>query len=273
MAAERVRMWRPIDEGRVLLMEGMTTDYAIEPRGEYVFGIVAHRPMRAQRGSERRLVRPGELVAWGPSSAHRGTALDGEPWASRLMVVELASLESLANDLEGELLADVAFPEPVVSDPELAARFVELHAALDAPASRLERDELLAEWLRALISRPAAVRAAGARPGSRDDRAFRAACAYLADRPERNVGLQELADAAGMGKFRLIRLFRDRTGLPPHAFQIAHRVRAARRLLEAGRPIAETARATGFVDQSHLHRQFQRSLGLTPGAYRARFEQ
>ena len=76
---------------------------------------------------------------------------------------------------------------------------------------------------------------------------------------------------AGVGKFRLIWLFRERTGLPPHAPQIAHRIRAARRLLEAGEPIAETAFATGFADQSHLHREFQRSLGLTPARYQQRF--
>ena len=33
-------MWRPADEDRILLMAGHTTRYAIEPRGEYVFGIV-----------------------------------------------------------------------------------------------------------------------------------------------------------------------------------------------------------------------------------------
>jgi AraC-like DNA-binding protein len=69
-----------------------------------------------------------------------------------------------------------------------------------------------------------------------------------------------------------VRLFRERTGLPPHALQVAHRVRAARRLLEAGETIAETAAATGFADQSHLHRHFQRSLGLTPGEYQTRFD-
>ena len=42
-------------------------------------------------------------------------------------------------------------------------------------------------------------------------------------------------------------------------------------MLEAGRPIAETAIATGFADQSHLHRHFERSLGLTPGAYQRCF--
>jgi AraC-like DNA-binding protein len=191
-------------------------------------------------------------------------------WTSRLMAVEVADLTDLASDGESDPLTDIAFPEPVLSDPQLAAGFVRLHTALDTPTSRLEQDERLAEWLRSLIERSSAVRVPRPPQTPRDDRAFRLACDYLADRPERNVGLDELATAAGIGKFRLIRLFRERTGLPPHALQVAHRVRAARRLLESGQPIAEAAAATGFADQSHLHRHFQRSLGVTPGEYRRR---
>src|SRR6266568_8119562 len=113
---------------------------------------------------------------------------------------------------------------------------------------------------RALPSRPPA--AIAALP--HDDKALRLAQDYLADRPERNISLDELAIAAGIGKFRLIRLIRQRTGLPPHALQLAHRIRSARRMLEAGQTITEAATATGFADQSHLHRHFQRSLGVTP---------
>jgi AraC-like DNA-binding protein len=271
MATERVRMWRPADEDRVLLMAGQTTHYAIEPRGEYVFGVVAGQPMRSRRGRERRLVRPGQLVAWDPSNPHAGTAVDGQPWSSRLMVIEVADLAALAGDQESNLLADVAFPEPVLSDPELTSSFQQLHTALETNVTRLERDERLTEWLRALIEGFSTERSPRAPLSPRDDRALRVACDYLGDRPERNVGLDELAAAAGIGKFRLIRLFRERTGLPPHALQVAHRVRAARRLLEGGETIAETAAATGFADQSHLHRHFQRSLGLTPGEYQKRF--
>jgi AraC-like DNA-binding protein len=140
---------------------------------------------------------------------------------------------------------------------------VRLHTALESLATRLERDEQLAEWLRALIGRFSTMRPRRSPPSYADDRALRWACDYLGDRPERNVGLDELAAVAGIGKFRLIRLIRERTGLPPHALQVAQRVRAARRLLEAGQTIAATAAATGFADQSHLHRHFQRSLGMT----------
>src|SRR4051794_13370209 len=228
--------------------------------------------MRSRRGRERQLVRPGQLVAWDPSGPHAGAAVDGRPWSSRLMIVEVGDLTALAGDDETALLVDVAFANPVLSDPELTRSFLRLHTSLETSVTRLERDQRLTHWLRALIERFSTARPSRAPVNPRDDRAFRLACDYLGDHPERNVGLEELAAQAGIGKFRLIRVFRERTGLPPHALQVAHRIRAARRLLEAGETIAETAAATGFADQSHLHRHFQRSLGLTPGEYQARFK-
>src|SRR3954467_2669407 len=260
--AERVRMWRAAGEDRVLLMVGQTSRYAIEPRAEYVFGIVSGAPMRARRGRRTYLVRPGELVAWDPSARHSGWAPDGRPWRSRLMVVEAADLQALASDTEIDPLSDIVFPDPVRSDPGLASRFVRMHRGLESSSTRLERDERLAEWLHEVIERASPARRARSLRTPRDDRALRLASEYMAENPERNVGLDELAAVAGIGKFRLVRLFRERTGLPPHAWQIAHRVRRARRLLEAGTSIAETAATTGFADQSHLHRHFRRSLGL-----------
>jgi AraC-like DNA-binding protein len=271
MATEQVRIWRAAGEQRVLLMAGRTTSYAIEPRGEYVFGIVEARAMRSRRGRERRVVQPGQLVAWDPSSAHAGASAAREPWSSRLLIVETAGLASLAADREQELPSDVAFPEPVFSDGELARSFLAMHRALESDATRLERDERLTGWLRALVERCSTTRPTRAELGGRDARALGLARDYLADRLDRNVGLDELATAAGIGKFRLVRLVRERTGLPPHALQLAYRLQAARRRLEAGAPIAETAIATGFADQSHLHRHFERSLGITPGAYQRCF--
>jgi AraC-like DNA-binding protein len=273
MASEQVRVWRPAGVERILLMAGRTASYALEPRGEYVFGIVEAQPMRSRRGRERRVVQPGQVVAWDPSAAHSGSAAAAEPWSSRLMIVESAGLAGLAGDREDAELPEVAFPEPVVSDPELARSFVRMHLSLDSYATRLERDERLGGWLRALVGRCSTVRARPAPLVARDERALRLARDYLTDRLDRNVGLDELAAAAGIGKFRLIRLVRERTGLPPHALQLAYRLQAARRRLEAGESIAATAMATGFSDQSHLHRHFVRSLGLAPGAYQRCFVQ
>ena len=260
-------MWRAAG---VLCMAGHTDRYAVAPRGEYVFGVVAAAPMLSRRGRQRRLVQPGSLLAWDPSQPHAGAAVDG-PWTSQLIIVETADLATLANDTESAPLADVAFPEAVLSDRGLTRDFLLMHAALQMPATRLECEHRLAQWLRLVAERHSADPSEGAPLRLRDDRALRLACDYLADHYSRNIGLDELAEVAGVGKFRLIRLFRERTGLPPHTLLIAHRVRQARRLLEAGTPIATVAAAIGFADQSHLHRHFRRSLGMSPGAYRRQF--
>ena len=273
MGVEPVRMWRPADHQQLLLMAGQTTEYTVQPTDEYVFGVVDRAPMISQRGHERRTVCPGQLVAWDPSQRHTGTAVDDRPWTARLMVVRAADLSLLAGDPDVDRLSsDVGFREPVVSEPGLVRGFRIMHAALAGPTTRLAHDELVAQWLRAVISRVGSPgRSKRARPRRRDDRALRIALDYLAQHPERNVGLDELATVAGVGRFHLIDAFRDGTGLAPHAFQIAHRIRTARRLLESGATITETAVATGFADQSHLHRHFRRSLGMTPGEYQRRF--
>lgn len=270
MPTEQVRIWRPRDEDRLLLMKGRTTRYSLKPRGEYVFGIVAEQPMLARRGRDKWFVQPGQLVAWDPSEAHHGVAIGDRPWAARLMVVGLTDLDALARDAESDGLSDIEFPEPVVSDRDLAVRFRRLHAMLESTSIRLEADDRLAEWLRDLIEHHASRRTPERPPTEHDDGALRQALEYLAEHFARNVSLDELAEAVGMGKFRLVRVFRQRTGLAPHQFQIAHRIRKARRLLEQGETIAATAAATGFADQSHLHRHFQASIGWTPRQYQRR---
>jgi hypothetical protein len=72
----------------------------------------------------------------------------------------------------------------------------------DQEALADELDQRIAEWLRALIQRSSAVRSRRSSLSHRDDRALRLARDYPGDRPERNVGLDELAAAAGIGKFR-----------------------------------------------------------------------
>jgi hypothetical protein len=201
-------MWRPAEH--VLLLAGRTTGYAISPRGEYVFGVVAGQPMHATRGREHHVVRPGQLVAWDPSSAHSGES--DKPWSARLMIVE------------ADLVPNTVFPAPVLTDPLLAKAFIRMHRLLEGPATQLERDSALTTWLHTIVTRYSTTRAA---PTSVGDNEFRLACDYLAENAEQPITLDELAAVAGTGKFRLLKLFRDRTGLPPHALQIAHRIRRA----------------------------------------------
>jgi AraC-like DNA-binding protein len=254
-------------------MDGVVSFHAAEPRGEYMIGVIGQRPMCIVRGGQRHVLGPGRLAVLDPSMPHRGVPAAGGPWRCCLLVMELPDVTALASDPDLGQAVPPMFRDPVPQDPLLARRFMALHQVLTGPGSRLERQSALAAWW------GDAARWSTRGP-SRDGRAHRAGTAALrralsliADAPAADVSLADLAAAAGLSQYRLVRAFREQFGMPPHAFQVAQRVSRARRLLEAGASAADAAAKAGFFDQSHLHRHFRRRLGLTPAAYAAAFGQ
>jgi AraC-like DNA-binding protein len=87
------------------------------------------------------------------------------------------------------------------------------------------------------------------------------------DDPAAALTLVQLANEVGLSRYQLIRGFARELGLTPHAYVLQRRIALARRLIRAGRPLAEAALAAGFCDQSHLNRCFIRQLGVTPSRY------
>jgi AraC-like DNA-binding protein len=81
------------------------------------------------------------------------------------------------------------------------------------------------------------------------------------------VTLRDLARQTGLSPSHLCRVFRQGTGMTPHAYQLQIRVRRAKTLLLAGCPIAQAATEAGFWDQAHLTRHFKRTIGVSPGRY------
>ena len=98
-------------------------------------------------------------------------------------------------------------------------------------------------------------------------RAVVRASEFIHDNYARGLRLADIAAAAHLSPFHLIRLFGKSTGVTPHQYLIQVRVNMARSLLSAGADagsLADVAAAVGFADQSHLTRHFKRVLGLTP---------
>jgi AraC family transcriptional regulator len=83
------------------------------------------------------------------------------------------------------------------------------------------------------------------------------------------LSLDELAAAAGAGRFHFLRLFKNSFGMTPYQFVIDQRIAAARQLLEkTSRPLVDVAAATGFSSQSHMSTAMKRHTGLSPGHWR-----
>jgi AraC-like DNA-binding protein len=154
---------------------------------------------------------------------------------------------------------------PAWRDRELRAAVSALHDRLVAP-DRLDvesRLALIAERLEShLRARPPA------RPGPEPGIAGRLK-AYLDERVTTGVTLGEAATVLDRSVPHLVRSFRHTYRISPYAYVVGVRVERARKMLLAGRPIADVAAATGFTDQSHLTRHFRRHVATSPGRYAA----
>jgi len=245
-------------------MSGTTNAYAVDPVGEYVVGVVIAGAMRVRRGRERFVFGTGDICTWDPSAAHSGTPHACTGWQARLLILESPALERIVHGPQ-PLPTDLCFSRPLIRDRRLAQRFVELHRGLETPSWSLEREGLLADWLHDVSD--GRQNLDDRRRSVRRDPALRRACQFLHDELAANVTLAELEGAAGVSSHRLSRMFRAAYDMPPHRFQLAHRIRTARQMLERGVAISEVAQATGFFDQSHLHRHFRRTLGMTPARH------
>ncbi|HEV2513229.1 AraC family transcriptional regulator [Bosea sp. (in: a-proteobacteria)] len=94
--------------------------------------------------------------------------------------------------------------------------------------------------------------------------------AFIAERLDEDVPLDELADAFGLSRRQATRLFRQFTGMSIGDYRNGQRIETARRLLaDTTLPIGEIAWRTGFDSGSALARAMRRTLGEAPGALRA----
>jgi AraC-like DNA-binding protein len=85
--------------------------------------------------------------------------------------------------------------------------------------------------------------------------------------------LKELSKIAGLSRYHLLRSFRSRFGLPPHAYQMQLRVLHAKEFLFAGMAAKDAAQEAGFCDQAHLTHALRRSTGVTPGCMQIHIQQ
>jgi AraC-like DNA-binding protein len=83
------------------------------------------------------------------------------------------------------------------------------------------------------------------------------------------VRVDGLADEVGWSRQRLWSRFRSQLGITPKRAAGLVRFDHAAHLLAAGHPAASVATQSGYVDQSHLHREVKAFAGLTPMAIAA----
>jgi AraC-like DNA-binding protein len=264
---ERARHWRYEELPGVDLLRARYVEkrFVRHTHEEFVIAAISSGVEVFHHGGSDQYAGSGALALVNPDTPHTGRAGVPEGWRYGAVYPSPDLVADIAADTTA-LRGTPGFVSPVLHDPYAAGLVHEVLRAAEE-GNPLAADTLLRVAVTRLLRRNGGtlprrtVRTAGARLAAR-------ARAVLEERMAEPPSLDRLAAELGTGPFALLRAFREAYGMPPHTWLTDARVRAARRLLDAGVPPAEAAVAVGFTDQPHLGRHFTRIVGVPPGAYR-----
>jgi AraC-like DNA-binding protein len=214
-------------------------------------------------------VTPSTLFVSNPEERQSARMGDSTRWLYRSIYLTLPAMGFIARDLGID--AAPCFARGLIDDAGLIDRFARMHRALEADSDGLSDGlsdgflgrELMIDAFGTLFQRHGS-------GGGRVERAPRdrgvagRVIELMRARYQENLGLEELAGAAGLTNFQLIALFKRTVGLTPHAYLVHLRLNAACCCLKRGHTLAESALMAGFCDQSALTRHFKRCYGITP---------
>jgi len=84
----------------------------------------------------------------------------------------------------------------------------------------------------------------------------------------RRITTKEIAGSVELSDSHFRKGFKSVTGVTPHSWLLSARIGEAQKLLREGVvPLSEIASITGFGDQSHFSRTFQKNCGVSPRAW------
>lgn len=211
---------------------------------------------------------PGKVFLLEPGDIHDGEAPTEDGFTYRMLYLDPQWLERELSTLfeNAPFNSQLSFAHTLATDPQLAQATSLAFQALHGSELKIVRQTALDGLLERLTSH------LHWRTRYREDPRLpleaQKAREYLHANAHLDIGLDQLAVASGVDRFRLTRAFKAAYGLAPHAYLVQLRLSKARRMLASGLQPAVVAMELGFADQSHLGRWFVRVYGLTPAMYR-----
>ena len=218
----------------------------------------------------RHLSTPGKVFMLEPGEIHDGHAPTEEGFTYSMLYLDPHWLERELHALFEHAPANSqpGFADTLSQDPRLATAIFQAFHALHEGDLRIVRQSAIDTLLGALTGHLDWRKRQAFDP--RLPWVAQVARDYLHAHVYEDIGLDDLATACGVDRFRLTRAFKAAFGLAPHAYLIQLRLAKARQLLARGESPAQVASALGFADQSHMGRGFRRAYQLTPADYRKR---
>ncbi|WP_447884728.1 AraC family transcriptional regulator [Serratia fonticola] len=245
---------RAVEDGRKLC-------YALHSHEFFCIGTITAGTSTYVNGEQHLQVKTGDVVIINPQQAHGCNPIGDQRWAYTMFYIDQHWLATLQQDPTAGF---IPFKQIISQDKALFSGLNQLYGVLTDPlCCHLEKQIALVDYFSNLPQ------LLGESPISQQDMTpkLEMAAAFIRTHCTQSLTLEAICQASGLSPSYLIRAFKKRYGMTPHAYLVNQRVQHGQRLLKQGFSIAAAANESGFADQAHFQRTFKQLLAATPGQY------
>lgn len=248
-------------------LEGIVQPFPNHFHEYYVIGYMVSGERYLSCKSKEYTLHKEDIVLFNPEDNHTCAQSGSEPLHYLGLNISKTVMQRLVHEIKGvEGLPH--FCQTVIFDKEVASYLQPLHECIMNGSGEFEKDELLFFMISLLLQRysqPFEEITTDCR------KEIENACQLIEEHFAEPISLEMLCNCAGLSKSALLRAFTKSKGMTPYRYLQTVRVGAAKKLLEQGNSLIDTALRTGFSDQSHFSKFFSMFIGIAPGVYREIF--
>jgi AraC-like DNA-binding protein len=245
-------------EGITALSASITNfTYKKHSHQEYAIGVTLRGIQQYNLDGSLQLSYQNGVMLFNPEQAHDGMAHDHE-----------AGLDYVMLYIEPKLLLEVMekkdivrFSTPIVYDDRLEQRILSLSNAILSEKDETLCSELLVSLTDSLMQTDLST------DNKKDNALIRKAKDMIHSNLENVLKLDEICKELNLSKFQFIRFFNAHTGISPYQYFLNCKIERAKQLLVKNRDIYSVVTECGFVDLSHLNKNFKSVYGTTAFEY------
>ena len=262
--------WRdealPFIEAR-LVQDGRKVCYAKHAHDTFSIGAIMGGRSTYLNRTVRQRIGMGAVVVINPEDVHACNPIDDDAWSYVMLYVDAPWLTEIQRECGARRGRGFdRFSTTMTTRSDLYGGLNRLYRTLtDAHADTLQKESAARIFfgeVQLVLGGTAPV------PDRTSNPKLARAAEYIRENFERSLKLDEICAAADLSPSYLIRSFKQRYGMTPHAYLVNCRIEYSRSELKRGRAIADVAADAGFADQAHLQRAFRQFTATTPRLYR-----
>jgi AraC-like DNA-binding protein len=250
--------------GEIEVLQGSFTSRSFKPHFHDTYALILVESGIADYSYKKNeyVVNPNRLLVLNPYEVHTGKSLGEGIWNFRSMYIPQDIVTSNYNSDQSK---SPQFINRIVDDANFLRRYQILHEKLLTAEITIDEQSELTLLLNDLSQ------LAGLDVKYQKQDKYSAVAHKMRDYIHEyymdNIQLDDLMTISGLSRFHLIKVYREKYGLPPHQYLNILRIEKAKQLLIKGMASTEVAYSVGYFDQSHFIKHFKKIVGVTPKAY------